>query len=585
MKHIRWIAHIWKERKWLVLLLFFLTLLSSAVAVLYPYVFMRLIDLLSKILGDPASVENPYAEINKIIMLLLAVGLSGFIASFFPGIRGATNVVFEYLIRKKFFAKILGKDYTFFQNFKTGDLVTRLTSDITDFSSVSWFLCSGIFRAVESISKLAFCLTAMFFINPKLTLLSIIPLPIMILIFYFTEEKIYETFRKNQEAISDINNQLEMSFSGVRIIKAFACEKKYHRFFDNALSKRFSTEMNVIKLETTLMLIYQYIDYFAQIGVIFFGGYMVIQNDISIGVFYAFYNYLGMLIFPILDIPQLFISGKRAFVNIDRLEEIDHASPVVSRGSQYSIDTIESIRFNNVTFYHEGRTSPIVEDLTFEVKRGEKVVVVGPVGAGKSTLLGLLTGFLPPHSGSIEINGISIDKIDISSFREKIGFVPQDPILFSGTLRENIAFGNDAMTESDFDDAVTISQMKSEIDTFSQKADTRVGQRGVSVSGGQKQRLAIARALVRKPELLLLDDITASLDAENEARLWSDINKNFNDITCFTISHRLSTIQFGDTVLYIDNGSLIGHGTHAEMLQNKAYELFISAHFNHAIAE
>lgn len=582
MKHIKWIAHIWKERKWLVVLLFFLTLLSSAVAVLYPYVFMRLIDLLSKILEKPDSVANPYAEIHKIIMLLLAVGISGFIASFFPGIRGATNVVFEYLIRQKYFAKILGKDHLFFQKFKTGDLVTRLTSDITEFSSVSWFLCSGIFRAVESLSKLLFCLTAMFLIHPKLTLLSIIPLPIMIAIFYFTEDKIYNTFRKNQEAISDINNQLEMSFSGVRVIKAFVCEKKYRRFFDASLDRRFTTEMNVIKLDTILMLIYQYIDYFAQMGVIFFGGYMVIQNDISIGVFYAFYNYLGMLIFPILDIPQLFISGKRAFVNIDRLEEIDHTSPEIVSTNKIPVHTIESIRFHNVTFFHEGRTTPIVENLSFEVKRGEKVVVVGPVGAGKSTLLGLLTGYLPPHSGTIEINGIPLEKCDLTSFREAIGYVPQDPILFSGTLRENIAFGKDNIDTEDFTTAVGIAQMKNEIDAFSQKEETRVGQRGVSVSGGQKQRLAIARALVRKPQLLLLDDITASLDAENEARLWNDINTNFDEITCFTVSHRLSTIQFGDTVLYIDNGTLVGHGTHTEMLKNKEYETFIAAHFNHA---
>ncbi len=585
MNHIQWIWKIWKERKGLILLLFFLTLTSSAVAVIYPYVFMKLIDLLTKVLGDPGSVTNPYGEINKILMILLAVGLSGFIASFFPGIRGATNVVFEYLIRKKYFAKILGKDYLFFQKFKTGDLVTRLTSDITEFSSVSWFLCSGIFRAVESFSKIAFCLAMMFAINGKLTLLSIIPLPIMILIFYLTEDKIYNTFRKNQEAISQINNQLELSFSGVRIIKAFACEKKYHRFFDDALARRFKTELTVIKLDTILGLVFQYIDYFAQMGVIFFGGYMVIQGDVSVGVFYAFYTYLGMLIFPILDIPQLFISGKRAFVNIDRLEEIDNTSKYPDTGKKLPVTAIESIKFSNVTFFHEGRTVPVVDNLSFEVNRGDKVVVVGPVGAGKSTLLGLLTGYLPPHSGTIEINGMPLDTIDLTSFREKIGYVPQDPILFSGTLRENIAFGKDEMSEADFNDAVAISQMRSEIESFTQKDETRVGQRGVSVSGGQKQRLAIARALVRKPELLLLDDITASLDAENEARLWNDINVNFKEITCFTVSHRLSTIQFGDTVLYIDNGALVGHGSHEEMLRNPSYETFISAHFNHAAAE
>lgn len=221
----------------------------------------------------------------------------------------------------KYFRTVLEKDYRFFAHFRSGDIVTRLTDDLYEFPKLGWFLCSGIFRAVESISKVLFCLAVMFLINGRLTLLSLIPLPLTILVFSIVQDRIYDTFRRNQEAISDINSQLEMSFSGVRIIKAYACEQKYRRFFSDALQRRFNTEMAVVKLGTVLDMIYMYIDYIAQLVVIFAGGYMAVRGEISIGTFYAFYNYLGMLIYPILDIPQLFVSGKRAFEDPDLQEK------------------------------------------------------------------------------------------------------------------------------------------------------------------------------------------------------------------------------------------------------------------------
>ncbi|HOX93035.1 MAG TPA: ABC transporter ATP-binding protein, partial [Spirochaetales bacterium] len=219
-KHLRWIQKIYAERGWLILFLLVLTLLSSAVAVTYPYLSMKLLDTIQGLLEKPG-IGDPMTEVNRLLMVFVAVGIAGLVASLFPGIRGMTNSVFEHLIRMKYFKKVMGKDHAFFGKFASGDVVTRLTDDIYDFPKLSWFLCSGIFRAVESISKVAFCLTAMFLIHPMLTLYSLIPLPIMIGIFYVTQDKIYDTFQKNQEAISAINSRLEMSFSGVRIIKAY----------------------------------------------------------------------------------------------------------------------------------------------------------------------------------------------------------------------------------------------------------------------------------------------------------------------------------------------------------------------------
>ncbi|MBL8967645.1 MAG: ABC transporter ATP-binding protein [Spirochaetaceae bacterium] len=581
--HITWIWSIWRERKGLIAILFALTLLSSAVAVAYPYLSKLLIDMLQRLFESRAGAAEAKTEIDRFVLLVLAVGATGFVASLFPGVRGATNGVFEHLIRMRFFERVLGKDRAFFSAFRSGDIATRLTDDLYDFPKLSWFLCSGIFRAVESISKIVFCLAAMLFLNWKLTLLSLIPLPLMIAFFYVMQDRIYDTFQKNQEAISDINSQLEMSFSGLRIIKAYACERKYERFFSESLAKRFGTEMRVAKLGTVIDLIYMYIDYAAQIGIIFAGGYMAVKGDISIGTFYAFYNYLGMLIYPILDIPQLFVSGKRAFVNIDRLEEMDAFPRREAPAEEFRVARIESVEARALRFTYEGREEPALDGVGFNLERGERLAVIGPVGSGKTTLMKALAGILEPGSGELLVNGKPLAAAERESLAASLGYVPQEPLLFSGTIRENVAFGakGDGRTMEDeaFREAVAAAQLSAEIASFSDGEATMLGQRGAAVSGGQKQRIAVARALAREPSLLLFDDITASLDATNEERLWRALDTNSRDVSCVVVSHRLSTLQYADKVLFLERGRVAAFGRHEELLrENAAYRAFIEEH-------
>ncbi len=579
--HIAWIRAVWSEKKGLVALLFFLTLLSSAVAVLYPYLSKLLLDTIQGLVETPGA-GDPMTEVDRVLLIFLAVGLAGLVASIFPGIRGMTNSVFEHLIRSKYFRKVLDKDYSFFAKFSTGDVVTRLTDDLYDFPKLSWFLCSGIFRAVESISKVSFCLAAMFLLNPKLTLYSLVPLPVMIAIFYVTQDRIYDTFQKNQESISAVNARLEMSFSGVRIIKAYACEDKYRRFFKNVLEQRFGTEMAVAKLEVVLHLIYQYIDYVAQVGIVFAGGLMAVRGEISIGTFYAFYTYLTMLIYPILDIPQLFVSGKRAFVNIDRLEELARHPDPPAQEHPYAVGKLERVDLRGVSFRYGDRAENALSNISFSIGRGERIGVIGPVGSGKSTLVKCILGLLPPSSGEVRVNGMDLRGLNLATYRARVGYVPQEALLFSGTLRENADFGCDEPSEELFRTAVEAAQMAEEIGDFSDGEKTVVGQRGVSLSGGQKQRMAIARAVARRPELMLFDDITASLDAANEERLMCQLDELSKDLAFVIVSHRLSTLQYVNKVLFLDQGRAIGFGRHEELLRNSRYRAFIEEHLSHS---
>jgi ATP-binding cassette subfamily B protein len=396
--HLAWIWGVWKQKKGLILLLLCLSLLSSLVAVSFPLLTKSLLDLL-----EHAASSNSQ-----------------------EGLGGA-----------------LSKAILFFSALSSPDIVTRLSSDINDFPKLAWFLCSGIFRAVESGSKILFCAVAMVLLDWRLALFSFLSLPLMLVIFSRVQSSIYDRVKKNEQAISSVNEQLELSFSGVRILKSFASEAKYDRFFADVLKRRYETEMGVARLDTLLNMFYQNINYAAQIALIFAGGLMVVRGRTSIGTFYAFYNYLNLLIYPILDIPQLFIFGKRAFVNIDRLKEMEDfpskstsVSPVASNAPEKAIFGFETISVSGISFRYPGRKNLALDRVSLKVQRGEKLLIVGVIGSGKSTLLKAIVGLLPPEEGSVYIDGLPLKDISSPSWAALLGYVPQEPLLFSGSVRE-----------------------------------------------------------------------------------------------------------------------------------------------------
>lgn len=566
-KHIKWVINEWKRYKGLVVIMIFLTILTSFISSVYPYLFKILIDKIDFLQKNSQDYTEPMKEIYRFIWVILGIGVVRLVTSIYPAIRAWINMKFEHSLRMRYFTDITEKDYKFFNKFRTGDLVTRLTNDLTDFPKIAWFLCSGIFRAFNSLVNIVFIMTMMFFLNWKLTLYSLTPLPIMIVVFYFVSTSLEKRYTKNQEAISSINSQLELSFSGIKIIKAFDCEEKYNRFFDIALEERYNTEYSLIKLQAGLNLIYEYIGYFGQIAILFFGGYMAVKGSITIGTFLAFYTYLMMMIYPMLDLPQLFISGKQAFVNIDRLEEIKNFPNENKRfTNEVSVNSFNNLEFVDTSFsYDHGN---LFSNLNLSIDSSKKTLLMGEVGCGKSTLISLLTGLIKPDSGEVLINGQSVDKIKRDQILHNVGYVPQDPLLFSGTIYSNVTFGVDDVEQDLYQKVLETSQLQEEIASFEKKDKTKLGEKGTAVSGGQKQRIAIARALMRRPKFLILDDITSSLDAENERKLWVSMNKYFPETGALMVSHRISTVAYADEIIFINKHHQCFKGSHSDLHKN-----------------
>jgi ABC-type multidrug transport system fused ATPase/permease subunit len=569
VKYVKWIWNFWQPHWPWLFILAFMTLLSGAVTLAYPMVLKSVIDGLTEAYdtGDPQLAR---ATILHYIWILVLIGVGRSLANLYPAFRALMNAKLEMDVRDYYFGRIMGKGYRFFMRFRTGDIVTRLTDDIAGHMKIAWFSCSGIFRAVESTSKFLFSMAFMLSMDWRLALLSTIPLPLMMLIFYRVRTVLTQRSLHRQQMVSSTNDALDAAFSGVRILKAFNGEERQYTRFRDLLGERIEVEIGVVKLRMGLQSLYQGTQSIGQMIVIVVGGLMVLRGELTIGEFYAFYFYLTLLLQPLMDIPNLFVTSRTAFASIDReieLERTDDEAAVSDGRPRLPLESIRSMDLRNVSFaYGEGRPN-VLDDVTLSLRGGQRIAVVGGVGAGKTTLVKLLAGLLPPDSGMVLINGAPLAEYDSSAVVSRIGYVPQEANLFSESVAENISFGRDLPDEM-VEDALELARVRQEMEALPRGIKQVLGQRGLTVSGGQKQRLAIARALAAAPDLLLLDDVTSALDAENERRFWEGVRRRMPDAACVIVTHRLATARQADVIYMLERGRVICTGTHLELLQN-----------------
>jgi ATP-binding cassette subfamily B protein len=610
-----WLWRYWRGHRSNLVFLGFFTIVSTGVAVAYPLVFRWVIDKLWSLdkTTAPLGLDQRHALLLRVLLVLGVIMLGRFIAGFYPAARARMNLKLEIGVREDVFGELMKKDYRFSTRHRTGDVVTRLTDDVAEFPKIAWFGCSGIFRAVESGSKMVFCLAVMAALNWKLMLLAVVPLPVMMLVFYSLRHRLRDYMRTSQQIISRTNDLLESAFSGIRIVKAFRAEEGQRARLARLMAERVQVFTGLVRLQTLVQSLDTVASRVGQMIVLAIGGYMVIRGETTIGTVYAFYVYLDMLTHPMMDIPFLFMAGQQAFVSIDRVEEV-RAFPVTPRRAGHDpLRGIEDIAFAGVGFGYD-ETRAILTDVTFRVPAGSKVAIVGTVACGKSTLVKLIAGILEPQAGEILVNGRPREVWDPEDYRRRMGYVPQEGTLFSHSIGENVIFGRPVPGEqrdgapigdaplaagaagaahgatqgaaqggtlSDAEKAwalecLSIAQMDEDLRLMPEGLGTIVGQKGGLVSGGQRQRIAIARALAGAPEVLLLDDCTAALDARNEDRFWARLDEEFAGRTCFIVSHRPSTIRRADTILVLEGGRLIDQGTHEALAERcETYREFL----------
>jgi len=572
---IRWFWRYYRRYPYVLAVLVFLTPVQTAFQVSIPRMIEFVVDFIKT--GEPVAGSTAAGvaglghglglstSATYIVGLVLIGLIAGILYAFVQCHRAWMNLKLEWLFRQESFDGITAKGPDFFNKFRTGDLVTRMTDDVAE--KLSWFACSGIFRLYEALLMVAFTIVMMTIIDPWLTVFSVAPLPILIVIFFKTSSLLDKRFAQLQKRISRFNDIMEACFSGIRVVKAYVREKAQQGKFSKAIDERREAEVEAIKMGTIIDSLYMYIWQFAVIIVLIAGGYMVINANLSLGKLVAFIYYVVFLVFPMFDIGQFLVKSRQSAVSIDRLTELEKMPAMVADTGRLATngDMKGNLRFETVEFaFDENRK--IIDDITLEVNAGQTVALVGRVGSGKSWLAQMIPRLVDPTGGKITLDGCDLREFRLADLRRSIGYVPQEPILFSDTVRNNIVFGREDITEETVEWAVEVSQLAGEVATFPQGMETQIGTRGMSISGGQKQRLALARALAGKPKILILDDCTSALDSRTETALWERLHEVMPGMTAILITHRPDTLQSADMIYVLDDGKVIETGKHDDLI-------------------
>jgi ATP-binding cassette subfamily B protein len=393
------------------------------------------------------------------------------------------------------------------------------------------------------------------------------PLPVLIVVFFVSASILDKRYEHLQTRISRFNDVMEACFSGIRVVKAYTRETAQKGKFDEAVVDRKDAEISTVKAMTVVESMYFYIWQLGIVIVLVAGGYMAINANLSVGKLGAFVYYTVYLIFPMFDIGQFLVKSRQSAVSINRLVELEKVAPMVADNGDYAGDGVRgALSFVNVEFFFPGSERKIVDDVSLEIEAGQTVALVGRLGSGKSWLVNMVPRLVDPTGGEIRLDGHDLRQFKLEDLRRNIGYVPQEPILFSDTVRNNIVFGRDGIDDKTLAWAVEVAQLQDEIATFPKGIETQIGTRGMSISGGQKQRLALARALVTRPRILILDDCTSALDSRTETALWGRLHDVMPDLTAILITHRPDTLENADRIYVLEDGRIAESGNHSELM-------------------
>lgn len=550
----------WKQYTVAIVLL----MVASGLEVVPPYLLGSIIDLLT-------AGEMTPAILTKYVLIFIGIIIGGYLLNFvwqFRLFEGAINL--EKILRRNLMQHFLRMTPTFYEKNRTGDLMARATNDLNAVSTTAGF---GIMTLIDSTIYMGFIIFAMgYMISWKLTFFAMLPVPIMAILIQYLGKIVHERYMKAQDAFGELNDSVLESVAGVRVVRAYVQEKKDEANFADMSEVVYAKNIHTAKINALFGPITKVgtgISYVVALG---YGAHLVATEAMTVGQLVTFNVYLGLAVWPIFAIGELINVMQQGNASLDRVQEtLNYEADVRNIPNPQMIATPNAIGFDALTFQYPMSQVKNLQQISLSLKKGQTLGIVGKTGAGKTTFLRQLLREYPIGQGQLSIDGIDITAQTKEQILDWIGYVPQDHVLFSRTIRENILFGKEDATQAELQQAIRAAYFEKDLDNLPMGLETLVGEKGVSLSGGQKQRVSIARALIKDPEILMLDDSLSAVDAKTEARIIENIQRERQGKTTIITTHRLSGIQHADVIIVLDDGQIVEQGTHEELLAQQGW--------------
>lgn len=555
--------------KWIVVAILGLVFVQSLSDLFLPTLMADIIDK-GVVIGD-----IPYIwKIGGVMLLVAALGAAASVVASYYSSKAAMGLGRD--IRRKVFKHVESFSLQDFDEIGTASLITRTTNDITQVQQVVIMMLRMVVSApIMFVGGLIMAVSK----DAKLSLIIVATMPILIASVLFILYKGVPLFKQVQERLDRLNLVLRENLTGIRVIRAFNREKQEQVRLKRANKDLTDVSIKVNKVMAILMPVMMLVMNLTVVAIIWFGGIRIDNGGMEIGDLMAFIQYVMQIMFALVMASMMFIMIPRAAVSANRINEVLAMQPTfLDEGTQRADKAPGTLEFDHVSFSYPGAEESALSDISFTAKSGEVTAIIGGTGAGKTTLINLIPRFYEVTSGTIRVNGVDIRESSQEEVRSKIGFVPQKALLFSGTIAENMRFGKEDATQAEIEYAARIAQAEDFIGKMKDGYDSVISQGGSNVSGGQKQRLSIARALIRKPDLYIFDDSFSALDYKTDAKLRAALKDETKEATVVIVAQRVSTVVDADQIIVLEDGAIAGIGTHKELLEkNHVYREIVES--------
>ncbi|WP_034057596.1 ABC transporter ATP-binding protein [Lacinutrix jangbogonensis] len=553
-----------------------ITIISILFKVYVPKLIGAIIDIVNTQLQHP---ENSIADFKSALLhnILLIIGtaiVAGVLTFFMRQYIINVSRYIEFDLKNEIYQQYQKLSLNFYKKNRTGDLMNRISEDV---GQVRMYAGPAIMYSINTITLFVVALAFMFKEAPKLTLYTIIPLPILSILIYLISKEIHKRSTVVQEYLSKLSTFTQEAFSGISVIKAYGIEPQTQADFKTLAKTSKEKQLSLARIQAFFFPMMLLLIGISNIIVIYIGGKQYINGEISLGNIIEFIIYVNMLTWPVATVGWVTSIIQRAEASQKRINEFLKLEPEIKNNTTELSTITGNIEFKEVHFTYDDTNIKALQGVSFKVNSGETLAIIGKTGSGKSTILDLIGRLYDIEKGQLLIDNNAIDKLNLTSIRDAIGYVPQDAFLFSDTINNNIKFGKENASNDEVIAAAKNAQVHKNIVKFTNGYETILGERGITLSGGQKQRVSIARAIIKDPKILLFDDCLSAVDTETEEKILNNLKKVSAGKTSIIVSHRISSAKNADHIIVLDGGKIVQKGTHNELIDSQGYykELYL----------